>query len=347
MKKVSVIIPVYNGDKFIENILKQLSNETHDNLEVVFVDDGSKDDSGKILDRVKSEQGAIIEPNTENRCTRIFGNIKNIIVVHQDNSGQGGARNRGIIEATGEYILFMDQDDRIKPDYIEKLYDVAENTGCDMVISGYEHVSTNGEVKEHVELVNNEWCRFMNITPWGKIYRRSFVEEENIKFLPVSLGEDIYFNVLCYSHARNVAYTDYVGYQWVINESSVSNTVHRKLSDESNILILFNELIKMDTANNWIRDEQFRYFFIKTGIFHVLYAAKGTDSKALLEYNRDVFSWLTDHLGNTDNSLIAWNTPSGERANVRHVVYIFMKLRKLHLDRIFLRAFSGVSKLLP
>ncbi|WP_026664671.1 glycosyltransferase family 2 protein [Butyrivibrio sp. FC2001] len=326
MKKVSVIIPIYNGEKYIDGIFRQIGAQTYKNLEVLFIDDGSKDNSASGIK--ENILGSKVEEGIQYR------------LVSQENTGQGGARNRGIKEATGDYLLFMDQDDRIKADYIERLLEVAEKNDSDIVISGYEHVTPDGEVREHVELINNEWCRFMNITPWGKIYRREFVERENIRFLPVPLGEDIYFNVLSYSHTDKVSYTGYVGYQWVINGTSVSNTVHRRVSEESNILTLFDALSRMDSAKKWMQDDQFRFFMLKTGIFHVLYAAKGTPVEELLGYRDDVFKWLCDKMpGLEKNRLITWNGPEGERASVARPIFIYMMLRRMGLDGVFLRLF--------
>ncbi len=319
---VSVIIPIYNGEKYIDKLFEQIEAQTYRDLEVLLINDGSTDGSLAAI---------------ENRISQAAGDSLSFRVITQDNTGQGGARNRGIEEATGDFLLFMDQDDRIKTDYIGRLLDVAIKDNSDIVISGYEHVTTDGVIKEHVELINNEWCRFMNITPWGKIYRRDFIKREKIRFLPVPLGEDIYFNVLCYSHTDKVAYTEYVGYQWIINNQSVSNTVHKTVSEESNILRLFEALAKMDSASKWMTDLQFEYFMLKTGLFHVLYAAKGTKAGDLIRYRNDVFRWLNDKMPQIENNkLITWNGPEGERTSVARPIFIYMMLRRIGLDGIFL-----------
>ncbi|WP_029323421.1 glycosyltransferase [Butyrivibrio sp. AE3004] len=323
--KVSVIIPIYNGSIYIENLFDQFDRQTYTRLEILFIDDGSTDGSDQIINNM------ILGREISSKQYRL---------IIQQNTGQGGARNRGIEEATGDYLVFVDQDDYIKEDYIEQLLKKATLSDCDIVISGYEHVTIGGEVKEHVELTNSEWCRFMNITPWGKIYRTAYVIENKIRFLPVPLGEDIYFNILCYSLAKQIAFTDYVGYQWVINEKSVSNTVHKAVSEESNVLRLFEALINMDSAENWTKDDQYRYFILKTGIFHLLYAAKDTTVKRLLEYRDEIFQWMDHNIpGIEKNELISYNKPVGERTGVRYAVFIFMILRRLRLDGMFLRFF--------
>ena len=333
--KVSVIIPIYNGSDYIDNIFSRIKAQSMKDLEVIFINDGSTDDSEKVINRcIREYEGEAYEAKVRPKFR----------LISQENTGQGGARNRGIIEAKGEYLVFLDQDDYIRDDYLGRLLEVIEKTGADLVISGYEHVTSAREVKEHVELVNNEWCRFMNITPWGKIYRRAFVVDKGIRFLPVPLGEDIYFNVLCYSSTDKVAYTNYVGYQWVINEASVSNTVHRSVSSEANVLGLFDSLAGMSTAHKWMKDPQFEYFCLKTGIFHILYAAKGTPYSELIRYEKDIFSWLNMHMSGIErNTLISLRKPAGERWGVQCAVYFFMLFRRLHLDGVFLRLFCRMS----
>ncbi len=342
MFTVSVIIPIFNGEKYIEGLFDQLKFQTYRNLEVLFIDDGSADGSSHVISELINEyvlDCSLYEKDDEAETESISFRL-----VRQANAGQGGARNRGIEEAAGKYIAFVDQDDHIKEDYICSLLDVAVKNNSDIVISGYEHVTSAGEVKEHVELINNEWCRFMNITPWGKMYLKDFIISEGIRFLPVPLGEDIYFNIQCYLHARTVTYTSYVGYKWTINDGSVSNTVHKRVNDETSVIRLYDALAGIDNPKEWMQDSQYGYFLIKTGIFHLLYAAKNTPIKEVLQYRNDIFAWLDAHVPGFDrNELISWGKPMGERPSVRHAVYIYMMLRRLHLDRFFL----GLFHLLP
>jgi glycosyltransferase involved in cell wall biosynthesis len=285
---VSVIIPVFNGKEYIEGLFDQLKLQTYRNIEVLFIDDGSMDGSADVIDELISKYAA--DSNAYEKDDETVSEGISFRLVSQANKGQGGARNRGVEEAVGKYIAFMDQDDHIKEDYICSLLDVAVKNSSDIVISGYEHVTFQGDVKEHVELVNNEWCRFMNITPWGKLYLRDFIISEGIRFLPVPLGEDIYFNVQCYLHARTVSYTSYVGYKWTINDESVSNTVHKRVNDETSVIRLYGALAGIDNPKEWMQDSQYGYFLIKTGIFHILYEAKSTPIKEVLQYRHDIFA---------------------------------------------------------
>ena len=101
-KKVSIIIPVYNAEKFLDKCIESLQNQTYKNLEFVFVDDGSKDNSVNILKKYAKKD-------------------KRIKIIRQKNAGPGPARNNGMKQSTGDYLTFVDSDDTINPDYIEQL----------------------------------------------------------------------------------------------------------------------------------------------------------------------------------------------------------------------------------
>ena len=107
MPEVSIIIPVYNNEKYIEKCIHSVLNQTFGELEIIAVNDGSTDESGKILKNLERED-------------------VRIILLEQNNQGVAAARNLGVKKSTGKYITFVDGDDYLKNDYIEKMYDLAE-----------------------------------------------------------------------------------------------------------------------------------------------------------------------------------------------------------------------------
>ena len=127
MPKVSIIIPVYNNEKYVEKCIRSVMNQTFRDLEILVIDDGSTDKSGEILDHLAAED-------------------KRIRLFHQENSGVAAARNKGLDSATGEYFTFVDGDDYIASDYIEKLHTCAVEKGVKMVICGLTHVDKDGIV---------------------------------------------------------------------------------------------------------------------------------------------------------------------------------------------------------
>ncbi|WP_081821962.1 glycosyltransferase family 2 protein [Pseudobutyrivibrio sp. LB2011] len=321
-KRVSLIIPIYNGTEYIERLHKQIMNQTYSNIEIVLVDDGSKDDS-------------------YNKLTEVFSEVKDMMsvnVIYQENAGQGAARNAGLKAATGEYIVFVDQDDYIEPDYIEQLVNANSKDEFDIVLSGYKRVDENQKVLLYVSLKDYEWCKFMNITPWGKLYKRSFIENNNIEFLPVPLGEDIYFNINCYLHTDNIKCIEYVGYSWLDNQSSVSNTMYQQVNEKVNLKLLYERMDQIDTEYNWRLNQYYQYFFLKTVLFHVLTATKATEYSKLVAYKDEMFNWMNNKMLMVEkNKLVGLFNPKGERASIRFVVCVYMILRKMNLENRFLR----------
>ncbi|MDQ1143763.1 glycosyltransferase involved in cell wall biosynthesis [Bacillus sp. SORGH_AS 510] len=114
--KVSVIVPIYNVEKFLSKCIETIINQSYKNLEIILVDDGSPDRSGEICDEYAAKD-------------------KRIKVIHQKNSGVSSARNAGINAATGDYVCFADGDDYLMPDYVEYLMDLAVRNDADISLT--------------------------------------------------------------------------------------------------------------------------------------------------------------------------------------------------------------------
>ena len=127
-QKVSIIVPVYNDDLHLDRCLNSILNQTYENIELVIVDDGSTDFTGSIIKKF-SEKDSRIK------------------YYYQANSGPSEARNNGINNSSGDYILFIDSDDTIEQDYVCDLVTEMINTGSDLVCCGYNDISNYGEVK--------------------------------------------------------------------------------------------------------------------------------------------------------------------------------------------------------
>ena len=127
MAKISVIIPVYNVKAYLEKCVESVVNQDFSDYEIILIDDGSSDGS-------------------ENLCDRLGEKYPEIKVIHQENKGQGGARNTGIENASGEYLLFVDSDDYIKEDALSFLYKTATENGSDIVSFGMDFVEEDGGI---------------------------------------------------------------------------------------------------------------------------------------------------------------------------------------------------------
>lgn len=322
---LTLVVPLYNGQAYIPELVRQIAEQRFSGLEVILVDDGSTDGSAEIARHV-----------TEQLQSDITWNI-----IAQENLGQGGARNTGLAAAHGEWIAFLDQDDRVSASYLQTLYNIAQEIDCDIVISGYDRIDSSGHVLQHVPLQDVTWSRFMNITPWGKLFRMTFLREHGIRFYETPYGEDIYYTMMAEACRPRIRITDYVGYSWVNNAASVSNTVHRRLDRNASALSLIRHIRDTISGIDY-EDPEIRYFLWKTAIYHVLYIARQTPRRDLQQYNKEILTYLEEICpGISHNSLIHPMRPEGERAIVRYVVWGYTILRRMHLDGIFLTVISN------
>lgn len=127
--KVSVIIPVYNKEQYLNRCVESVNAQTHKNIEMVMVDDGSTDNSGRIVDKIAASC-----PNT--------------IAIHQENQGSSVARRSGVLKSTGDYIMFLDSDDTLPADAVEYMVTMCEKENLDAFYGGYNRV-INGKVSAH------------------------------------------------------------------------------------------------------------------------------------------------------------------------------------------------------
>lgn len=323
-KKISVIIPVYNVEKYLARCLNSIIKNTYKNIEIILVNDGSKDKSQEIIDKYKNKYGNIIKAK------------------EQENKGPAEARNVGIEMASGEYIMFVDSDDFIKEDYIENYVQPLQEGEYELVAGGY-HKWQDGKATYTIELQDKPWSKFMIMGPYTKLYKKSFLQENDIKFVKVNIGEDIYFNMQVNAIAKKVKIINYVGYYWFTNSESISNTMHK---DIKNLEIdkMLNGSYDAIVEKNAIVDENkdlielYYYNFI---IWVLQWTTKRTKFKDMAKEYDKLFKWLEERFPNyKKNKLIGINKPEGERFVVRIMFFIFMIMHKLHLGKIGVFIFS-------
>lgn len=223
--KVSVIIPVYNCEKYIGECIESLINQTLKDCEFVFVNDGSSDKSKKIIEEYAK---------SDNR----------IKLINQKNSGVSVARNAGLKIAVGEYIGFVDGDDYIDTDYYEKLYNAAKSNFCEIVICDWKSEVNGIENRLNLPFERNKVLNKMyiedKIYPFfikedslnsvcNKIFNNNLIRENNIMFpVGVELGEDGFFNVVATTYADKVYYLDSCGYYYREVKGSATRNVIKK-----------------------------------------------------------------------------------------------------------------------
>lgn len=326
--RISLIIPVYNGAAFLRALFQNLIDQHFSGLEVIFVDDGSQDGSGDLIQK-------LIKENENKEMIRWR-------LVREENQGQGASRNTGIAAATGEWTAFMDQDDKIRQGYLERMYREIETLPCDVLTTGYDRMDSDGRVTERVVLNGSSWSKYMNVTPWGKLYRTSFLREHGVKFARTPFGEDIYFGLKILAEGADIRISSYVGYCWVNNQTSFSRTVHRRLNESASALSLFR-MVRKEIIGLDLSDSELQYFFLKTAVYHVLYIAGDTETESLKMYNNHLFQFLSDWIPAIfHNPLIRPDRPIGERRAVRLAVWGYIQLYRIGLDGLFLTCYGKI-----
>lgn len=235
MLKVSVIVPVYNVEKELERCLNSLVKQTLKEIEIIVINDESPDQSNLIMHRF-AQKYTMIRP-----------------VYLEKNRGPGGARNQGISLAQGEYIAFIDGDDYVTPEYLEKLYNKAVNTGSDIVYSGFLAVNQNGDILKQRMLVSPEQAGvlankatrmilFEDFYVWGKIIKKNLIIEHEITFPENKLYEDIPFSRICFLYANKIDAINECLYYYTQREASTMHqTNNPSLFHEAEMALLFYE----------------------------------------------------------------------------------------------------------
>lgn len=217
--KISVIIPAYNVAPWLPRCIESIQAQTYSHLEILLIDDGSTDGSGNIIDEYAQKD------------TRI-------VAVHQENAGLVAAREKGISLATGTYVSFVDGDDMIEPDFLERLLANALKYNADISHCGMKYCFYDGRVKLHygtgeiVEYDNlagvRELLRGSKIEPslCNKLYRRELLPDSCLD-PSVMNNEDLLRNFVLFSRANKTVFEDFCGYQYWRRAGSMSNNGFR------------------------------------------------------------------------------------------------------------------------
>lgn len=254
MTKVSVIVPVWGVEKYIDKCLDSLVNQTLEDIEIIVVNDESPDNSQKIIDKYVKKYP------------------KKVISIKQKNGGQGSARNNGLKHAKGEYIGYVDSDDYIELDMYEKLYNVAKKKKLDIAICSSYNVYETGN--KYVELekeffeVGKINAFFGKMAVWNKIYKRNLFINE-IEFRSKVWYEDLDFTVKMILNSRKIGYVNEPLYDYLIREGSTmnNNNIQRNLE----IIDAFDDILSYMENNNKYKKYYPEIEYL--AIYHIFIAA--------------------------------------------------------------------------
>ncbi|RGQ04009.1 glycosyltransferase [Megamonas rupellensis] len=261
-EKISIIVPIYNVDKYLKRCLNSIINQTYRYIEILLIDDGSTDLSGKICDEYKKKD-------------------KRIKVIHCKNRGVSEARNKGLEIATGEWIGFVDPDDWIDRDMYESLYRMVKLYNVDISVCSYKRckdfsyeniVSKKNDECKLLDnklsmknmLVNDLYCGAV----WNKLYKRDILMNNKFKKNMI-IGEDVLFNFnLLYNTKINTVYNKIPKYNYFYRDNSVINSkkIDRKILSQLKVRQYIYNLIKNNEYNFFIKEYNYKYFKLLIGL---------------------------------------------------------------------------------
>lgn len=254
MIKVSIIVPVYNVEKYIDRCMKSLMNQTLHEIEIILVDDGSPDSCPQMCDEYAKQD------------TRVK-------VIHKENAGLGYARNSGLEIATGEYVAFVDSDDYVDTQMFELLYNEASKNSLDIIYCGYNNILNGAIVGGKSEEVKykeykNEQCQEVlkgmlgnskgnknivkyEMSVWHGIYKMDVIQSNHICFCSERefCSEDIIFHIDIICHCKKIAFIPNRLYNYCLNPTSLTKSFRNDRIERHKIL--FDEIIRRIKENNY------------------------------------------------------------------------------------------------
>lgn len=322
--KISVIVPVYNSEQYLSLCLDSLLNQTYKNIELILIDDGSNDNSYRIMEKYKKSYPKIIK------------------IYKQENKGIGYTRNRGLELVSGSYLTFCDNDDIVEKDYFETFINENDNN-YDILVGGYLRKSYQGKILFKRKLKNKELSLYIQQACWGKLYKTDFIRKNKLKFLETKIADEFYFNIIAYNLTDKIKILKETKYHWMYNKKSLSNTCNKKLNyvDEliSNLELIDRKLSGME-IRNW---EIIKYFYLRTIIYYILFSCKGVSKEKIEKAYDDMFNWLSiNEREYHKNKYIGIFKNSGEQLSVKIVISGILLLQRMKLAKFAIYAYSKI-----
>ena len=289
---VSIIIPVYNVEKYLDKCIESIVNQTYTNLEIILVDDGSPDNCPQMCDAWAEKDSRIK-------------------VVHKENGGLSSARNKGLDIAKGGYILFVDSDDYISYDCVDILLKTLLENKCDLAVARYIETN-NGRTKKKVfskktfvfneaDYWNNYYVNLFSqtdisaafINACGKLYKKELFD--NIRFPIGKINEDTFTTYKIISECSKIAYIDKLVYYYVYRPSSITRSINssKEIIKSLDVIDAMKERVNYFARNNFDKN-LIKYAYIdlldyqidRYYIAKLSYKNKKLSSKIKKDYNK-------------------------------------------------------------
>lgn len=285
MDKITVVVPVYNQEKFLDECVLSIMNQTYKNLEIILVDDGSTDNSPEI-------------------CNYYEKLDKRIKVIHKENGGLSSARNAALDIAKGKYIMFCDSDDYYLPNSCELLLNEMIKRKADYVVGNYINCDKEGVLWNKPVFDQKEYKSFrlsindykksfyiMSSSVCNKMFRRSFLKKNNMRFIEGVPAEDAIFTTYCFIKSTKTYYIKDIMYVYR-QRNGTSISTNNNLNYFKGISKAYRYIYNNFNENNELGF--YRYFYLKT-LFYIMY--KYIDSTVMTKKEKeqalDELQWFT------------------------------------------------------
>lgn len=231
MPKVSVIVPIYNVEKYLEKCINSLLSQTLEDIQIILVNDGSKDNSGNIAKEY--------EQNNKDR----------VIYVEKENGGLSDARNYGLKYANGDFIAFLDSDDYIEKNAYEEMYNKAIEENADYVECDFiwEFPNKIRVDKQYPYKNKKEMLSFVRVVAWNKLIKRQLIIDNNLEFPKGLRYEDVEFTYKLIPFINKFAYVDKPFIHYVQREGSIANVQNERTAE---IFTVLDNVIEFYKKNN-------------------------------------------------------------------------------------------------
>ena len=228
--KVSVIVPVYNTEKYLKNCIDSLLKQNFENYEIIVIND--------------------LSPGNEEEIIKSYNDKKIVYIKNKTNKGIGYNRNLGIKKAKGEYVCFIDSDDYVKEDFISKMYNYSKENNLDLCVCDYVNVDEEGNKLKEFNLSdfcitnyeeNNKILCEINLAPWNKLYKKDMLVKNKIEFSETLKYEDLSFVALSIKNSKKIG---------KINEQLNYYTIHKNSETTTRDKRVFDIFKQLDIVRN-------------------------------------------------------------------------------------------------
>ena len=307
---VTVVVPIYNVENYLERCINSIINQTYKNIEIFLVNDGSPDNSKKIMEKFKYQDSRV-------KC------------FYKENGGLSDTRNYAINRANGKYICFIDGDDYIEKTFVEKLLNKAKTDGSDMVWCNFNMVNDDGKYSEII-INENDICFFEIPSACNKLFNIKLFKENNIFFPKGIWYEDLATTPRILFSAKKISYVNENLYDYYFNDKSITNTYSIKVLDSLKAIKIIDDYVKEKKINNVY--DKMEYLYLYNGVLNTVYRLSMCN-EATIDDIKNVVKICMERFPNLLNNKAYINRLDTSRKILR----LLIKLKLYRVTRFIIR----------